>query len=74
LKCYTPQHLADIFQLYFVRKGFLWYGCEAVPQWIEDHWNLNNARVSVILLQRSVLSSSKDRDSLTSPKEVTNEK
>lgn len=67
MKCYTPQHLADIFQLNFVRKGFLWYGCEAMPQWNGKAWELDKAKVSIILLQRNVLSTSQDRDSLVTP-------
>lgn len=72
MKCYTPQSLADLFQLNFVLKGFLWYGCEAVPQWTDKGWKLDNAKVSVILLKREVLASCGERESLTYPQTCEN--
>lgn len=72
MKCYTPEHLADMFQLVFVRKGLLWYGCEAVPQWTSEGWDISGAKACIILLQREVLSIAKEQDSLTLPKMCEN--
>jgi hypothetical protein len=73
VRCYTPEHLADMFQLVFVRKGFLWYGCEAVPQWTSKGWDLNEAKACIILLQKEVLSMAGERDSLTLPRTCQND-
>lgn len=67
MKCYTPEHLADMFGLYFVRNKNVWYGCEAVPQFICGSWQVEKAKVCVIVLAHYVLSVVSERDSLTCP-------
>lgn len=74
MKCYTPQSLANLFQLVFVKKGFLWYGCEVVPSWSKRGWDINESKVSMILLGRNVLSVANEQESLTFPEKVSNEK
>ncbi len=70
MRCYTPQHLADMFGLYFVRNKDKWYGCETVPLFVVDSWKLE--KVCVVVLARYVLSVASDKESLTSPETIKN--
>lgn len=63
----NPQHLADMFGLFFFQVGNMWYGCRNEPQWVDGTFCYWDAGVELVMRRQDVLYIGLDRDSLFRP-------
>lgn len=63
----NPQHLADMFGLFFFQVGNMWYGCRNEPQWVDGTFCYWDAGVEIVMRRQDVLYIGLDRDSLFRP-------
>lgn len=63
----NPQHLADMFGLFFFQVGNMWYGCRNEPQRVDGTFCYWDAGVELVMRRQDVLYIGLDRDSLFRP-------